>query len=150
MPKPRTSKSPSPTDAHVGKRVSMRRKMLSMSQTDLGAALGLTFQQIQKYEKGTNRIGAGRLQEIADTLRVPISFFSTTRSSRRKEVARGKPARRITSPTFSPLRTASRWPRRLRSSRAPGSAAALSGWSRTSWATMIDQPCEKHIRRSLI
>jgi transcriptional regulator with XRE-family HTH domain len=46
-----------------------------MSQTDLGAALGLTFQQIQKYEKGTNRIGAGRLQEIADTLRVPISFF---------------------------------------------------------------------------
>jgi transcriptional regulator with XRE-family HTH domain len=53
----------------------MRRKMLSMSQTDLGAALGLTFQQVQKYEKGTNRIGAGRLQQIARTLRVPISFF---------------------------------------------------------------------------
>jgi transcriptional regulator with XRE-family HTH domain len=53
----------------------MRRKMLSMSQTDLGAALGLTFQQVQKYEKGTNRIGAGRLQQIAHTLRVPISFF---------------------------------------------------------------------------
>jgi transcriptional regulator with XRE-family HTH domain len=53
----------------------MRRKMLSMSQTDLGAALGLTFQQIQKYEKGTNRIGASRLQQIARTLQVPISFF---------------------------------------------------------------------------
>jgi transcriptional regulator with XRE-family HTH domain len=53
----------------------MRRKMLSMSQTDLAAALGLTFQQIQKYEKGTNRIGAGRLQLIARILQVPISFF---------------------------------------------------------------------------
>jgi transcriptional regulator with XRE-family HTH domain len=53
----------------------MRRKMLSMSQTELGAALGLTFQQVQKYEKGTNRIGVGRLQKIAHTLRVPISFF---------------------------------------------------------------------------
>jgi transcriptional regulator with XRE-family HTH domain len=53
----------------------MRRKMLSMSQTDLGNALGLTFQQIQKYEKGTNRIGVGRLQLIARTLQVPISFF---------------------------------------------------------------------------
>jgi transcriptional regulator with XRE-family HTH domain len=53
----------------------MRRKMLSMSQTDLGHALGLTFQQVQKYEKGTNRIGAGRLQQMAHTLQVPISFF---------------------------------------------------------------------------
>jgi transcriptional regulator with XRE-family HTH domain len=53
----------------------MRRKMLSISQADLGNALGVTFQQVQKYEKGTNRIGVGRLQQIADTLRVPISFF---------------------------------------------------------------------------
>jgi transcriptional regulator with XRE-family HTH domain len=53
----------------------MRRKMLSMSQTDLGTALGVTFQQVQKYEKGTNRIGASRLQLIAQTLRAPISFF---------------------------------------------------------------------------
>ena len=75
MPKSQTSKSPSPTDIHVGKRVCMRRKMLSMSQTDLGNALGLTFQQVQKYEKGTNRIGAGRLQQVAQTLLVPISFF---------------------------------------------------------------------------
>jgi len=75
MPKPRSSKSPSPTDVHVGKRVCTRRKLLSMSQTDLANALGVTFQQVQKYEKGTNRIGVGRLQEIARTLRVPISFF---------------------------------------------------------------------------
>ena len=53
----------------------MRRKMLSMSQTNLGTALGLTFQQVQKYEKGTNRIGAGRLQQIAHALQVPVSFF---------------------------------------------------------------------------
>jgi transcriptional regulator with XRE-family HTH domain len=75
MPKPQTSKSPSPTDVHVGRRVCMRRKMLSMSQAELGAALGVTFQQVQKYEKGTNRIGASRLQQIAHTLRVPVSFF---------------------------------------------------------------------------
>jgi len=53
----------------------MRRKMLSMSQTKLADALGLTFQQVQKYEKGTNRIGASRLQQISHTLKVPISFF---------------------------------------------------------------------------
>jgi transcriptional regulator with XRE-family HTH domain len=54
----------------------MGRKMRSMSQTELGKAVGLTFQQVQKYENGTNRIGAGRLQQIARALRVPISFFS--------------------------------------------------------------------------
>jgi transcriptional regulator with XRE-family HTH domain len=53
----------------------MRRKMLSMSQTKLADALGLTFQQVQKYEKGTNRIGASRLQQISHILKVPISFF---------------------------------------------------------------------------
>jgi transcriptional regulator with XRE-family HTH domain len=53
----------------------MRRMMLDMSQTELGNAIGLTFQQVQKYEKGTNRIGAGRLHEIARILKVPISFF---------------------------------------------------------------------------
>jgi transcriptional regulator with XRE-family HTH domain len=53
----------------------MRRKMLSMSQTDLGTAVGVTFQQVQKYENGTNRIGASRLQQIARTLRAPVSFF---------------------------------------------------------------------------
>jgi transcriptional regulator with XRE-family HTH domain len=68
-------KRPTPTDTHVGNRVRMRRLMLDMSQTKLGDALGLTFQQVQKYEKGTNRIGAGRLHEISRILQVPISFF---------------------------------------------------------------------------
>src|SRR5690606_16292746 len=68
-------KAPNPTDKHVGSRVRMRRMMLSMSQEKLGDALGLTFQQVQKYEKGTNRIGASRLQAIANILQVPVSFF---------------------------------------------------------------------------
>lgn len=66
---------PNPTDAHVGARVRMRRMMLKMSQTQLGDGLQLTFQQVQKYEKGTNRISASRLQQIALVLQVPIPFF---------------------------------------------------------------------------
>src|SRR5712692_4852615 len=68
-------KAPNSTDKHVGARVRMRRMMLKMSQEKLGDALGLTFQQVQKYEKGTNRIGASRLQHISHILQVPISFF---------------------------------------------------------------------------
>jgi transcriptional regulator with XRE-family HTH domain len=70
-----TKKSPNPIDKHVGARVRMRRMMISMSQEKLGERLGITFQQIQKYEKGTNRIGASRLQQIATVLGVPVSFF---------------------------------------------------------------------------
>ncbi len=68
-------KAPNPIDKHVGSRVRMRRMMLGMSQEKLGDALGLTFQQVQKYEKGTNRIGASRLQQISIILQVPVSFF---------------------------------------------------------------------------
>src|ERR1700689_2631942 len=68
-------KVPNPIDKHVGSRVRMRRMMLGMSQEKLGDALGLTFQQVQKYEKGTNRIGSSRLQQIANILQVPVSFF---------------------------------------------------------------------------
>src|SRR5260370_22513713 len=68
-------KAPNPIDKHVGSRVRMRRMMLSMSQEKLGGALGLTFQQVQKYEKGTNRIGASRLQHISYILQVPVAFF---------------------------------------------------------------------------
>src|ERR1700730_11520183 len=68
-------KIPNPIDRHVGSRVRMRRVMLGMSQEKLGGALGLTFQQVQKYEKGTNRIGASRLQQIPRTLDVPPAFF---------------------------------------------------------------------------
>src|SRR5262249_53718062 len=60
---------------HLGARVRMRRIMLAMSQEKLGATLGLTFQQVQKYEKGTNRIGASRLQQISHILQVPVAFF---------------------------------------------------------------------------
>jgi transcriptional regulator with XRE-family HTH domain len=68
-------KVPNPIDKHVGSRVRMRRMMLGMSQEKLGDALGLTFQQVQKYEKGSNRIGASRLQQISLILQVPVSFF---------------------------------------------------------------------------
>lgn len=70
-----SAKTPNPVDKYVGSRVRMRRIMLGLSQEKLGDALGLTFQQIQKYEKGTNRIGASRLHQIADILQVPVSFL---------------------------------------------------------------------------
>lgn len=70
-----TAKAPNPVDKYVGSRVRMRRIMLEMSQEKLGDSLGLTFQQVQKYEKGTNRIGASRLQQISEILQVPVSFF---------------------------------------------------------------------------
>ncbi|MBI5457909.1 helix-turn-helix transcriptional regulator [Candidatus Kaiserbacteria bacterium] len=68
-------KGPNSVDVHVGSKVRMRRMMLSMSQEKLGDALGLTFQQVQKYEKGTNRIGASRMQQLSHILQVPVSFF---------------------------------------------------------------------------
>ena len=68
-------KKPNPIDIHVGSRVRLRRTMLGQSQEKLGNALGITFQQIQKYEKGANRIGASRLQQIANVLTVPVAFF---------------------------------------------------------------------------
>jgi transcriptional regulator with XRE-family HTH domain len=69
------TKAPNPIDKYVGSRVRMRRIMLGMSQEKLGEALGLTFQQIQKYEKGTNRVGASRIQQISEILQVPVSFL---------------------------------------------------------------------------
>jgi transcriptional regulator with XRE-family HTH domain len=66
---------PSPIDVHVGSRIRLRRTLLGMSQERLGEALGLTFQQVQKYERGANRVGASRLFDLARVLDVPISFF---------------------------------------------------------------------------
>ena len=74
-------KRPNPTDIYVGSRVRMRRKMMGMSQEKLGERLGITFQQIQKYEKGTNRVGASRLQKISEILEVPVSYFFPDQSS---------------------------------------------------------------------
>lgn len=68
-------KRPNPIDVHVGGRIRLRRNMLGISQEKLGESLGITFQQIQKYEKGTNRVGASRLQAISSILAAPVSFF---------------------------------------------------------------------------
>ena len=71
----KTKDGPSPIDVHVGSRIRTRRGLLGMSQKDLGAKVALTFQQIQKYERGANRIGSGRLFEFSKILGVPISYF---------------------------------------------------------------------------
>lgn len=73
--KPIRRKEPNGTDKHVGSQIRMRRIMLGMSQTNLADAVNLTFQQIQKYEKGTNRVSASRMQQFAKKLDVPESFF---------------------------------------------------------------------------
>lgn len=66
---------PSPVDVHVGRRVWLRRTLLGMNQTELSDVLGLTYQQVQRYERGTNRMGASRLYDIARVLGVPVAFF---------------------------------------------------------------------------
>ncbi|CAP55344.1 helix-turn-helix domain-containing protein [Gluconacetobacter diazotrophicus] len=66
---------PSPVDVHVGGRIRLRRTLMGLSQERLGDALGLTFQQVQKYERGTNRVSASRLYELSEVLDVPVSFF---------------------------------------------------------------------------
>lgn len=68
-------KGPHEVDVHVGRRIRVRRMMMSVSQEKLGDAVGLTFQQVQKYEKGTNRVSASRLLQFAEFLKVPVSFF---------------------------------------------------------------------------
>ncbi|CDL01269.1 putative HTH-type transcriptional regulator [Magnetospirillum gryphiswaldense MSR-1 v2] len=69
------SGKPNPIDVHVGNRVRLRRTLLGMSQEKLGEALGLTFQQVQKYERGANRVGASRLYDLSRVLDVPVSYF---------------------------------------------------------------------------
>lgn len=70
-----SGRKPNPMDTHVGSRVRLRRMVIGMSQEKLGERMGLTFQQIQKYEKGTNRIGASRLFQLSQILDVPVQFF---------------------------------------------------------------------------
>jgi transcriptional regulator with XRE-family HTH domain len=69
------SRLPNPVDLHVGARIRMRRRMQGVSQERLAEALGLTFQQVQKYERGANRVSASKLYDIAATLRAPVSYF---------------------------------------------------------------------------
>src|SRR5258708_25233339 len=75
----RKSDKPNPIDVHVGARLRLRRTMLGLSQEKLGEAIGLTFQQVQKYERGANRIGASRLHDLSRVLDVPVSFFFDNR-----------------------------------------------------------------------
>jgi transcriptional regulator with XRE-family HTH domain len=77
---------PHTIDVMVGKRIRLRRLQLTLSQTDLARKLGLTFQQVQKYEKGTNRVSCSRLYEIANILKVPVSFFFSDKADGRSEV----------------------------------------------------------------
>jgi transcriptional regulator with XRE-family HTH domain len=88
---------PNPVDVHVGSRVRLRRTLLGMSQERLGDALGLTFQQVQKYERGANRIGASRLHELSRVLDVPVAYFFEEMASgggaaRPRDLAEGAPA----------------------------------------------------------
>jgi Predicted transcriptional regulators len=81
--------TPNPVDIHVGSRVRLRRTLLGLSQEKLGEAVGLTFQQIQKYERGANRIGASRLFEFSRILDVPVSFFFDDMTERAKTSEHG-------------------------------------------------------------
>lgn len=87
--KKKTKPKPNPIDIHVGTRVRLRRTMLGLSQEKLGDSLGITFQQIQKYEKGSNRIGASRLQKLSEILKTPISFFFEDAPSSEKTMVGG-------------------------------------------------------------
>lgn len=82
-------KSPNPVDVHVGSRVRLRRMLVGLSQEKLGESMGLTFQQIQKYEKGVNRIGASRLYRLSQVLDVPVQFFFEGMPSENAESAAG-------------------------------------------------------------
>ncbi len=95
------NEGPNPIDIHVGSRVRFRRTLLGMSQEKLASAIGLTFQQVQKYERGLNRIGASRLWEISTVLKTPISFFfeemkntNTTKVSEKSEEIEFDPMQR--------------------------------------------------------
>jgi transcriptional regulator with XRE-family HTH domain len=85
---------PSPIDVHVGARIRLRRTLLGMSQERLGEALGLTFQQVQKYERGVNRVGASRLFDLSRVLDVPISFFFDDMPDSLTSSFGGQPGRR--------------------------------------------------------
>jgi transcriptional regulator with XRE-family HTH domain len=90
----RKSDKPNPIDVHVGARVRLRRTLLGMSQEKLGDALGLTFQQVQKYERGANRIGASRLYDLSRVLDVPVSFFFDDIKAETIEAAQAEPGAR--------------------------------------------------------
>jgi transcriptional regulator with XRE-family HTH domain len=83
------TRQPDPVDIEVGQRIKIQRLAAGLSQTELGEGIGVTFQQLQKYEKGVNRVGAGRLTKIARVLRIPASSFFDGRDHIEKVAARG-------------------------------------------------------------
>ena len=103
-------KSPDPVDVQVGSRIRLLRKGAQMSQTDLAEQLGVTFQQVQKYEKGMNRIGAGRLTKIAAVLGIPVSELlgddGAAQSNRRAVAEARSPLKLLTPPGALKLLTA--------------------------------------------
>ena len=127
--------SPNPIDVHVGKRLRLRRTLLGMSQERLGELLGLTFQQVQKYERGVNRIGSSRLFELGQILDVPVSFFFDDLPGRHAPVGgRSRPR--------GPARAAPGWPRRAPPSSTTSTTACRSTGARpSSWcAPTIGSP----------
>jgi transcriptional regulator with XRE-family HTH domain len=94
----KTTKQPDTVDIDVGQRIKLQRQARRMSQENLGDALGVTFQQIQKYEKGVNRVGAGRLTKIADALNVPVSAFFGSTGTHGQEGATIMPLEHLTVP----------------------------------------------------
>ena len=120
-------KSPDPTDKHVGTRVRMRRLMLGLSQTKLADALGLTFQQVQKYEKGVNRISASSLQQISAVLRRQSRSFSKASQDRQtNRPTTMAPSLRVMSFSLSPPLTAYLSPNHSCKSKAQSFGTALS------------------------
>ena len=149
----REQEEANPIDIHVGGRIRLRRNMLGMSQERLGESLGITFQQIQKYEKGTNRVGASRLQSIAiDHERAGRVFLRGCPDQR------GRPRRRLVrgAPGATMWWTSSAAPRDCssiapsRGSRIPRSAARSSSSSRT-WPTRTERslPRKRVLRRMM-
>ena len=133
------SRRPNPIDVHVGSRVRFRRMLLGMSQEKLGEKLGLTFQQVQKYEKGINRIGASRLFDLAQVLGVPVQFFYEEAPVRRAAAAharRALPRSRPRTPSSSSCAAATAWSSTRRSCASPmPRRAAPSSISCAAWPT---------------
>ncbi len=88
----RRGEGPNPIDVHVGARLRLRRTLLGLSQEKLGEAVGITFQQLQKYERGSNRISASRLYNLAQVLNVPVSFFFDDMPPSEEDIVKGAPA----------------------------------------------------------
>jgi transcriptional regulator with XRE-family HTH domain len=102
-----SKKKPNPVDVEVGRRIRFERMASGLSQTDLGTKIGVTFQQVQKYEKGTNRVGASRLTQIAKALDVPITaFFENVTDSHRSRSSSPSPTELLTRPHALRLLTA--------------------------------------------